>query len=329
MLVKPGRLDRKIVRPLAVPLEEERYNSSPMRPVPTSEPIPPTDGDMIGELPAGDLVWQAPISDDEFDYFRDIAYREAGISIADYKRNMVFRRVSKRVRALGLASVSDYRAFLDGPRRDLEMQNLVNVLTTNKTSFFREGHHFHFLRETVLPDLQEHRKPGTRRLRIWSAGCSSGEEAYSIAMVLNESIREITNWDARILATDIDTEMVDHGRRGIYPAEFIGDIPAEFRERYTVRAGVGAFKMARELQNLIAFRHLNVLGPWPMGGPFDMIFCRNVVIYFDKQTKQELFDRFAEILSPDGLLFIGHSESLFKVSKRFKMVGQSVYQRME
>lgn len=271
--------------------------------------------------------WHAPISDEDFDYFRQIAYRQAGISIADYKRNMVFRRVSKRVRALGLDTVSDYRAFLDSPRRESEMQNLVNVLTTNKTSFFRENHHFRFLREMVIPTLQERRSTGTRRLRIWSAGCSSGEEPYSIAMTLKGSINDVCHWDLRILATDIDTDMVEQGRQGVYSNEFLNDIPADFRSRFVRPAEAGTFGMCRELKGLIAFRHLNLLGSWPMKGPFDMIFCRNVVIYFDKETKKNLFDRFAEILAEDGLLFIGHSESLFKVSQRFTMVGQSVYRR--
>ena len=280
------------------------------------------------DAPAGDLRWQAPITDADFDYFRQIAYRQAGIFIADYKRNMVFRRVSKRLRALGLERFSDYRALLDRSGQGPELQNLVNVLTTNKTSFFREEHHFRFLRRSALPALQERAKSGTKRLRIWSAGSSSGEEPYSIAMTLRSSLDDITSWDARILATDIDTDMVNHGRRGIYARELLEDIPDEHRRRYTGSAESKTFSMTPDVKSLVAFRHHNLLGAWPMNGPFDMIFCRNVVIYFDREAKRSLFDRFAEILTPDGLLFIGHSESLFRISQRFRMVGQSVYQRI-
>jgi chemotaxis protein methyltransferase CheR len=277
-----------------------------------------------------DYNWTAPISDEEFDYFREIAHREAGISIADFKRNMVFRRVSKRVRLLGLKSIDEYCRYLDSGNWERERQALINALTTNKTSFFREEHHFRYLEQSVLPDLAAaSRKGGSRRLRIWSAGCSSGEEPYSIAMTLNKMIDNLKDWDARILATDIDTEMVEHGQRGVFINEFLDDIPGDLRLKHASVADSGHFKMAHAMKQLITFKALNLLGQWPMKGPFDMIFCRNVVIYFDKPTKQMLFDRFADILKPDGLLFIGHSESLFKVTKRFRMVGQSVYQRIE
>ncbi len=277
-----------------------------------------------------DFAWTAPISDEEFDHFRSIAHKEAGIWIADFKRNMVFRRISKRVRALGLKSIDQYLAYLKDDNWEHERQPLINALTTNKTSFYREDHHFDFLQETALPALQKSAIPGAkRRLRIWSAGCSSGEEPYSIAITLREVMEDIGQWDARILATDIDTEMVGIGDRGVYPSEFLDDIPSALQPRYTAKAGADTFQMTHALRSMITFKPLNLLGPWPMKGPFDMIFCRNVVIYFDKPTKQELFDRFADILKPDGLLFIGHSESLFKVSKRYRMVGQSVYQRIE
>lgn len=284
-----------------------------------------------GQPAAIDYNWTAPISDEEFNHFRTIAHREAGIWIAEFKRNMVFRRVSKRVRALGLNTIADYCEYLDDADNwHSERQPLINALTTNKTSFFREDHHFRFLEGEELPRLvSETRGNASKRLRIWSAGCSSGEEAYSIAMTLYKCIDKLSEWDARILATDIDTEMVDHGRQAIYINEFLDDIPEEYRKKYASPVDGNRFRLAFPLKKLITFKALNLLGPWPMKGPFDMIFCRNVVIYFDKPTKQELFDRFADILKPDGLLFIGHSESLFKVTKRFRMVGQSVYQRIE
>ncbi len=287
-----------------------------------SNPVPERSGAIV------ENCWSAPISDEDFTYFRQVAYRQAGISIAEHKRNMVFRRVSKRMRALGLETLSDYRGFLEGPGRNLEMQNLVNVLTTNKTSFFRENHHFRFLRMTALPALRARCNSEKRRLRIWSAGCSSGEEPYSIAMTLGASFDDLLSWDARILATDIDTDMVEHGRLGVYANESLADLPVDLRGPYIEPRDAQSFSLTSDLKKLITFRHLNLLGAWPMKGPFDMIFCRNVVIYFDRETKQALVDRFADILAPDGLLFIGHSESLFKISGRFKMVGQSVYQRI-
>ena len=282
------------------------------------------------QQPAIEYNWTAPISDDEFDYFRAIAYREAGISIADFKRNMVFRRISKRVRTLGLKSIADYRSHLESGHWDSERQPLINALTTNKTSFFREEHHFRYLEQTALPEFNAaSRAGGPRRLRIWSAGCSSGEEPYSVAMTLHKMIDRLNECDARILATDIDTEMVEHGKRGVYANEFLDDIPGDYRLKYTGVADNGHFQMSHAMKKLITFKALNLLGDWPMKGPFDMIFCRNVVIYFDKPNKEILFDRFADILKPGGLLLIGHSESLFKVTKRFRMVGQSVYQRTE
>jgi chemotaxis protein methyltransferase CheR len=282
------------------------------------------------QQPAVEYNWTAPISDEEFNYFRTIAHREAGIWIADFKRNMVFRRVSKRVRALGLNTIAEYCDYLNGDNWEGERQPLVNALTTNKTSFFRENHHFRYLESEMLPRLvADAGIGGSTRLRIWSAGCSSGEEAYSIAMTLYKCIDRLAEWDARILATDIDTEMVDHGRHGIYINEFLDDIPEDFRKKYVRAVDGDRFRLAYPLKKLITFKALNLLNPWPMKGPFDMIFCRNVVIYFDQPTKKALFDRFANILKPDGLLFIGHSESLFKVTRRFRMVGQSVYQRIE
>ena len=284
----------------------------------------------VDPSPGVNFGWTAPISDAEFDYFRGIAHTEAGISIADFKRNMVFRRVSKRIRTLGLKDVAAYCDYLKSDHWERERQPLINALTTNKTSFFREDHHFTYLQNMYFPEFRKQAaKNGNRRLRIWSAGSSSGEEPYSIAMTLHDSIDDLGNWDARILATDIDTEMIDHSKRGVYLNEFLDDIPDTLQTKYTKPDIPGHFRLDQRLKQLITFKPLNLLESWPMKGPFDMIFCRNVVIYFDKPTKQVLFDRFAEILKPDGLLMIGHSESLFKVTKRFKMVGQSVYQRTE
>jgi chemotaxis protein methyltransferase CheR len=288
------------------------------------------DGGAFAPFPAID-AWQAPICENDFDLIREIAHAHAGIVIADFKRNMVFRRVSKRLRELNLSTISEYCAILTGPNGEREIQPLINALTTNKTDFFREEHHFDHMEKIALPRLRAQAKvAGQRRLRIWSAGCSSGEEPYSIAMTLAESMRDLNHWDARILATDIDTETLKKGTAGIYDIRDSKSIPAAMRSKYvrTMPADKTRCSMSKLLRTLVTFKPLNLLDPWPMTGPFDIVFCRNVVIYFSKDTQRELFDRFADLIQVGGFLYIGHSESLYKVSKRFKIVGQSIYQRV-
>lgn len=282
--------------------------------------------------PLPDAVgWQAPISREDFDLIREIARAHAGIVIADFKRNMVFRRVSKRLRELGLSTVSDYCAILTGPHGEREIQPLINALTTNKTDFFREAHHFEHMENIALPRKRAQTKAtGQRRLRIWSAGCSSGEEPYSIAMTLADSMHDLNHWDARILATDIDTETLKTGAAGVYDIRDSKSIPAAMRSKYvrTMAADKTRCSMSKMLRALVTFKPLNLLDPWPMAGPFDIVFCRNVVIYFSKDTQRELFDRFADLIRLGGFLYIGHSESLYRVSTRFKIAGQSIYQRV-
>jgi chemotaxis protein methyltransferase CheR len=270
--------------------------------------------------------WAPRMSDRQFDFFRDLAKAQAGIILPDYKRNMVYRRVSKRLAALKLRDFGAYQEFLLAPENAAEIEFFVNALTTNKTEFFRENHHFEHLAAVVLPGLVRRQDTG-RKLRIWSAGCSSGQEPYSIAMTLAEAIADLARWDAKILATDIDTQMIEHGRRGIYPATEILPVPLRLREKYIgMQANSG--RMSEALRSLITFNQLNLHGPWPMKGKFDVIFCRNVIIYFDKPSQCELFDRFANLLADGGYLYIGHSESLYKVTERFRSIGQSIYQRI-
>lgn len=247
----------------------------------------------------------------------------AGIVLSDAKRELVYSRLRRRLRALGLDSFAAYRAVLDAPDGAAERVRMINAITTNLTGFFREGHHFDYLGTEVLPQL-----PRTRRLRIWSAGCSSGEEPYTLAMVLHRAMPDLDAWDARILATDIDTDMVATGAAGRYAMERTAAIPAELRRAHVRRIDADTVEMGAELKALIAFRPLNLLGDWPMRGPFDVIFCRNVVIYFDKPTQRELFDRFADMLTPDGHLFVGHSESLHQVTDRFRHLGRTIHRRV-
>ncbi len=281
------------------------------------------------ELVPDDLP-QCPITDRQFAFFQDFAKSQMNITITDHKRNMVFRRVAQRLRALGFDRVDDYCAFLQTREADGETEHLINALTTNKTEFFRESHHFDHLASVVLPAIMaDPAAQRCRRLRIWSAGCSSGQEPHSIAMTLADGVPGLSAWDSRILATDIDTEMVERARQGIYRAEDMAGIPLSLRQKYVdpLANDRGYCRMAPSIRSQIVFKPLNLFDPWPMKGPFDAIFCRNVVIYFDKIAQKCLFDRFADILKDGGFLYIGHSESLCSITDRFKAVGQSVYQK--
>ena len=263
--------------------------------------------------------------------FRAIAARvhaATGIVLGDTKHDLVYGRLARRLRVLGYDSFADYLAHLDGPDGEAEQAALINAITTNLTGFFREPHHFKVLQQEILPTLTKLASPQGRRLRIWSAGCSSGEEAYSIAMTIHHVIPNIERWDALILATDIDTNMIATGRAGLYGADKAEPIPPALRQRFARPVEADVVEMSDAIKALIRFKPLNLLGAWPMRGPFDVVFCRNVVIYFDRPTQRRLFNRFADILRPDGWLFIGHSESLFGICDRFHHLGRTIYQKV-
>lgn len=267
---------------------------------------------------------EAPLTAEDFQAIIAIVRKSSGIVLTAAKRELVYSRLRRRLRALNLDSFAAYRAIVEGPDGADEQVRMINAITTNLTGFFRERHHFDFLGNGLLPAL-----PRTeRRLRIWSAGCSSGEEPYTLAMTLRRSMPDIDQWDARILATDIDTDMVAVGSAGQYPMERAAAIPEELRRAHVRRIDSETVGMAPELKALIAFRNLNLLGPWPMKGKFDVIFCRNVVIYFDKATQRSLIDRFAELLVPNGHLFVGHSETLHNITDRFHHIGRTIHRRV-
>jgi chemotaxis protein methyltransferase CheR len=248
----------------------------------------------------------AAMSDADFHAFARVIHAQTGIVINDGKRSMLVSRLSRRLRKLGLSNFSEYRRLLESGAGDEERRELVSAITTNVTSFFREPVHFDVLKGLV-PDLSERARSGDR-IRIWSAGCSSGEEPYSIAMTLTEAWAGVQAADVRILATDIDPEMVEKARRGIYAAPHNGHpLPAQVARYVSHREG-GGFAVDPGLRSIIRFEELNLLGPWPFAGAFDVIFCRNVVIYFDSETRLRLWRRFAERLRPGGTLFVGHSE---------------------
>lgn len=271
-----------------------------------------------------------PITDKEFGFIRQLAMTHAGISLADYKRNMVYRRVTKRLRALDLVHVADYCRLLADPANAAEIEELINALTTNKTSFFREGHHFEHFAKVALPKIMERAAlDHNRRLRVWSAGCSSGQEPYSLAMTLLDNAQKITGWDVRILATDIDTDILAKAQAGVYARDDMTTVPPALMRAFVdnVAGDPEHCRISDRVRAHVVFKPLNLHEPWPMRGPFDSIFCRNVVIYFDKPTQCALFDRFADILRDGGYLYLGHSESLYKVSDRFRPMGQSIYQK--
>ncbi|MGE0385475.1 MAG: protein-glutamate O-methyltransferase CheR [Gammaproteobacteria bacterium] len=265
----------------------------------------------------------------QFDTLRRLVREHTGITLNDTKREMVYGRLSRRLRRLNLTSFAQYLALLESGDGS-EMRDFINAVTTNLTAFFREPHHFEFLADTVLPELVARRGPA-RRLRIWSAGCSTGEEPYSIAMTLREAAARLTGWDTRILATDIDTNVLATAAAGVYPLERTASIP-ESRRRRWFKLGEGDLQgraaVVDEARDLVRFRHLNLMGEWPFKGRFDVIFCRNVVIYFDKDTQRRLFDRYADALTDDGFLFVGHSETLYRVTERFALLGRTVYRKV-
>jgi chemotaxis protein methyltransferase CheR len=263
----------------------------------------------------------------DFEHVRQALYEHTGISLNDGKTDLVYGRLSRRLRALGHATFDEYLRFINSQAGESEMVNFVNALTTNLTAFFREPHHFEFLASKALPEAMR-RHASDRRVRIWSAGCSTGEEPYSIAMVAAESPMWNRNWDLKLLATDLDTNVVESARRGCYAEQRIAGLSAARTRKWFHRvAGSEQVQVNSELQERITFKSLNLMHDWPMRGPFDMIFCRNVVIYFDKPTQKRLFDRYADMLVDGGYLFLGHSETMYNLSTRFELIGQTIYRK--
>lgn len=266
--------------------------------------------------------------EEDFQALRVLVKSLTGIHLSEQKRELVYGRLTRRLRALQLRTFAEYRERLQGDGQ--EMAELCNAITTNLTSFFREPHHFHYLREHVLAPLAADRR-GEGRLRIWSAGCSTGEEPYSIAMTVLETLPDPGRWDVRILATDLDSEVLQRARRGIYPVERTANLSPERLQRFfseRQEAGGLTRQIKPEVAALVTFKQLNLIHALPMRGPLDAIFCRNVVIYFDKDTQRELFARIARLQRPGDLLFLGHSESLFKVCDNYGLIGKTIHRRI-
>jgi len=270
------------------------------------------------------------LTDQEFEKISVKVMDLCGINLHNGKRELVKARLSKRLRKLGLSSYEAYMRFVENDRTGAELANMIDALSTNVTQFFRESQHMDHLRDDLLPKLSRERG-GERqpRLRIWSAGCSSGEEPYTIAMVLRETLADIDRWDVKLLATDISNNVLAKAREGIYEEGRLRDVPTALRNKYfhLVEAGPPKrFQTSNALRSMVHFARLNLLDPWPMKGPFDFIFCRNVMIYFDQPTRQQLITRFSELLAPGGALFIGHSESLSGIRHKLRQLYPTVYQ---
>ncbi|RYE83544.1 MAG: protein-glutamate O-methyltransferase CheR [Hyphomicrobiales bacterium] len=268
------------------------------------------------------------LSDREFSRVKARVYAQAGIALSDAKRTLVVSRLSKIVRQLQLPSFDAYLDHLERGGTEGDKQDFVNALTTNLTRFYREDHHFDHL-VTYVGQLMQRRPrlgpDGKPRLRIWSAGCSTGPEPYTIGMCLLAAHPELRRWDFRILATDIDTNVLAKAATGIYGESELNGLSAE-RQRPFERVGDGTVRVPLAVRALVSFKPLNLMTAWPMKGPFDAIFCRNVAIYFDKPTQGELFARLGKLIVPEGFLYIGHSENLGSGSEGFRLVGKTIYQ---
>jgi len=249
----------------------------------------------------------------------------AGIDLRPGKEGLVRSRLAGRMRALAVSSFDEYLDRVERDASGAELVQMLDVITTNKTSFFREAEHFRFLQDEILPALG--RRPGG--LRIWSAGCSSGEEPYTTAIVLRESLPEPQFAAARILATDLSTRVLARAREATYPEELLSDVPPHLVRRHfvTVPGGERLVRVADATRAGVRFARLNLMSSWPMQGPFDLILCRNVMIYFDKATQERLVDRFAALLAPGGHLFVGHSESLTGLQHGLQYVQPAVYRK--
>ncbi len=277
-----------------------------------------------------DMIQRIKFSNKDFRYISELVSKHAGISLNSGKKELVYGRLAKRIRLLGLQSFRQYCEVLQNGDED-EFVHCVNAITTNVTSFFRENHHFEFLKEAVIPSiLDSQRDQCSRKMNIWSAGCSTGEEAYSIAMTIRECVTDISEWKIDILATDLDSTVLDRARTGIYRHDALEGFSPTRRKRWFLKGkekNEGLVRLVPDIRKMVVFKQLNLVDPWNMHVDFDLIFCRNVMIYFDKDTRHRLLNGFADILAAKGHLFVGHSESLSGLSELFSPIGTTIYRK--
>jgi chemotaxis protein methyltransferase CheR len=266
------------------------------------------------------------LSSRQFDIISRLVYQVSGIDLHEGKEELVKARLIKRLRHLKIFGFDRYLKYLANDKSGSEIRAMVDVLTTNKTNFFRESEHLDYLRDEIITGL------GNDQIRLWSAGCSSGEEPYSIAITLCEAIPDIGKCDIKILATDISDRMMEQARQGLYGEDTLKGMPPQLKRKYfqKAEAGIGhRYRVVPLLQSMVCFAKLNLMDEWPMRGLFDVIFCRNVMIYFDKQTQEKLVKRFWSQLRAGGYLMVGHSESLTFMAHDYRYIKPAVYQKVK
>lgn len=270
----------------------------------------------------------ATLTDSQFNRISKLVKKKCGINLHVGKKQLVKARLNKRLRELDLPNFEQYLSFLEHDRTGNELVSMLDAISTNLTNFFRESDHFDHLRTVILPRILQQGK--SRRIRIWSAGCSSGEEPYTIGITLMEVIPNIGAWDVRILATDLSTKVLQRAGQGIYAEARLQDMPKMLIQRYFRKIQSGDEKLYQAsdaLRGLVTFARLNLMEHWPMRGPFDVIFCRNVMIYFDKATQGKLVNRYWDLLGPGGTMLLGHSESLTGTKHKFHYIQPTIYEK--
>ena len=286
------------------------------------------EGDVRGDPFSGR---EFPFTYRDFSQIADIVQRDAGIALSDVKAPLVYSRLVRRLRALGVESFHQY-CTLVARNEEGEREEMIAALTTNVTRFFRENQHFEHFRNRVLPDLIPRARKGAR-LRFWSAGCSSGEEPYSLALSILALLPEAASFDIRILATDINRNVLEAAKIGLYGVTALAPVEPDVRDRFFIpsgqEGGTTMWRAGPELRAMVAFRELNLIADWPMHQRYQAIFCRNVAIYFESSIRAAFWDRFASLLAPNGVLYIGHSERITTSKHRFKAEGNTTYRLVQ
>jgi len=275
------------------------------------------------------ILDQLILSEKEFRTISDLVYKHCGINLHAGKKELVRARLAKRLRALNIKSFSEYIKFALSEASGNEFTSLIDSLSTNLTSFFREPAHFEHLRKVFYPAMmQQKRACNDFKIKAWSAGCSSGEEPYSLAISLLDSVNDKAKWDIKVLASDISTRVLAKAKQGIYDKKRVEHLSPQQKQKYFLHKKVNGqiqYEVSKQLRDVVTFAKLNLMEPWPITTSIDFIFCRNVMIYFDKPTQENLVNRYWELLGPSGLLFTGHSESLTGINHKFNYVQPTIY----
>jgi chemotaxis protein methyltransferase CheR len=277
------------------------------------------------------LQWE--ISDELFAKYRALIYREAGIALSEAKKSLLVARVAGRLRELNLASFAEYFRLVEDPAASDERGRLLDRICTNETHFFRDPRQFLFLSDHVFPRLEtEAARTGRKRVRAWSAACSTGEEPYSIAMAMLHRFPRSAGWQVEVVATDLSNKVLAAARTAVWPVDKAGDIPLHYRKEFMLRgtgSQTGKMKAGPEIREVVSFTRMNLNEPlYSVSGSFDFIFCRNVLIYFDRESKTKVVDRLLTHLAPDGWLFLGYAETTTTITDRLVSVGPNVYARV-